>query len=200
MKIHKLFIVVGLVVFAGFLIGWVAYRESCHAVSQNPQTMAFDTRIAALRKYVLQVGAKGDWPFPEQPCLLAVSTEGEVLRLPEDFQTLVRRERISISSPEAALELATSYVGVSSPFKVLVISNPGMIPGTDRNPVPSNIAALISAPVLSRSANGFVIQLFTWKQLGGRLEKWTITILDNGTVKPQAEELRSWVGAAVGFG
>ncbi len=129
MKIHKLFIVVGLVVFAGFLIGWVAYRESCHAVSQNPQTMAFDTRIAALRKYVLQVGAKGDWPFPEQPCLLAVSTEGEVLRLPEDFQTLVRRERISISSPEAALELATSYVGVSSPFKVLVISNPGMIPG-----------------------------------------------------------------------
>src|SRR6266446_4497809 len=182
MRFRKSVILLGiLLLFAGILFFWIAPAAQCHQMSETPQNVTINTAIPEFGKYQFQLGWWNVWPFPDRPCLLAIGPDGQTLRLPADFQRLVSQIHLSVDSPETALNLAKSYVVLSSPFKVILLSNADMIPGINRDPVAHQFKAFtISAPTISRSDDSYIVQLFSWKQLGGVVERWTITISKNG--------------------
>ena len=201
MRFRKSIVLLGiLLLFAGILSIWIAPAAQCHqVVGQMPQKTAFSGALPEFANYRLEFGWSRLWPLPDNLCLLAITPDGGALQMPRDFQTLVRREHLSISSTERAQDLAVSYVTVTSPFKVVVISNLGMIPGIDRNPAPRDFGVAISAPVVETSAQGYRVDLFAWKELGGYVERWMISISHGATIEPRVEELTSGVGKAVGL-
>jgi len=183
------------------LVLFMSTSARCHQVGQMPQTLLLNV-IPELKKYRFQLGWWRLGPLPDEPCLLAVGPDGQILYMPNNFDMLVRREEISISSPESSLDLATTYVTLTSPYRVVVLSDLDMIPGIDRDPVPQHHSGVtISAPVVEKSSEGYyIVHLYTWKELGGVLEEWTLTISADGTVKPEVRTLQKWVGAALGTG
>src|SRR2546429_2316137 len=171
MKSHK-----AVILSVAFVVGmvWLVTSAHCQQMGEKPQYLPFKTDIPAFQKYRLLLAWQGVWPSPPRPCLWAITPNGQILHMPEDFQKMIRTEHLSVSSSETALDLATTYVTLTSPFKVVVLSNLGMIPGVDR--APHQFAFSISAPVVDRSDGNYVVHLFAWKQIGGIIEEWEIRI------------------------
>lgn len=157
-----------------------------------------DPTILALRNYhFFLVWSRG---IAARPCLVAISVDGEVLQMPVEFEKIVRKEGLVVSSPTDARDLATTYVALTTPLgKVLVLSGLDMIPGLDRNPPRKPLEVTISPPTVKNVGSDYSVRLFTWKELGGVIEEWSITVSENGTLQVQAEQLASHVGEAVGL-
>jgi len=173
---------------------------------QDIQEIPFNTSVPALKKYRLQriwVREVPSWlPLApaNRPVLVLVDPKGEMLEMPTEFDKLVRRESLSVSSPTDARDLAVTYVTLTAPFgKVLVLSELGMVPAVKQNPPRQPIEVEISPPVVKRSEQKYVVQLFTWKELGGVLEEWTITLSEDGGLQARANQLATHVGKAVGL-
>jgi len=179
---------------------WIWTSTRCHPTGKMMQDSPFASSLPVLAKYQLQFGWRRLWPFGlDQLCLLATTPDGKALEMPKDFQTILRHEHVSVSSSENALALAKTYVALTSPYKVFVISNLGMIPGIDRNPLPRDFSFTISEAAVQSTVHGYQVNLFAWNELGGRIEEWTIVISKEGMIDPHVQELASGVGNAKGF-
>lgn len=135
-----------------------------------------------------------------RPCLVAVSPDGEVLQMPAEFGKIIQKEGIVVRSQIDARNLVTTYVTLTTPLgKVLVLSGLEMIPGLDRNPLQKPLEIAISPPTIKSLGSDYSVRLFTWKELGGVIEEWSITVSENGILHVQSKQLASHVGEAVGL-
>ena len=190
-------IIVTIIIAVVFVLT-VRYFSRCQELGTMAQKPEFGGAIPKFTKYHLEFGLRrillglGS----DQLCLFAITPQGDVLGMPENFQVLVRREHLSVASPEGALALAKSYVAVSSPLKVIIISTLDMIPDIDRNPAPQALDNVISAPTAELANGTYIVHLYDWEELGGRVKKWTILVAKDGSVHARSEELANRVGTA----
>jgi hypothetical protein len=163
------------------------------------QDVNFDTPIAALKKYRI-LGAWTD-TIPPRPYLVALGPDGSLFEMPEELENIFLRERMSITAPELAVDVAAAYATLSIGYgNVIVLSSLDTIPGVEKNPPKKPITKTVSAPQVMSFEGTFTVHFFTWKELGGVLEEWLITISENGTIMSESEPLATWVGAAIGLG
>ena len=183
----------------GIVCWWVTAQARCHIIGAPATSKTLDTTIPGFLDYQLILAWRRFPPFdPDEPCLLAQGRDGDVLYMPADFNKVLEQpeqQPFSVNSREDALNVARTYVAVSTPFRLIVISSLKMVPGIDKRPHPDYV---ITGPQVDQSGNEYVVSLFTWKELGGALQKWTILVSADGKVSPHVEELGVHLGDAIG--
>jgi hypothetical protein len=158
----------------------------------------FQPSIPALETYRLL----RFWPegIASKSCLLAVGTDGTVLQMPAEFNEIIRRSRFTISGESDAVKLATTYATLTTAIgKIVVLSAPDTIPGFSTNPPRNPLGISIVPPTVRSLDSKYSVVLFTWKELGGVVEKWFITISQTSQLEVQKQVIATHVGNAVGL-
>jgi hypothetical protein len=168
------------------------------------RNVTISTRLPALQKYKFRsvwVPSIYAWTGIHPCCfpvLVAVGPDGRAYKMPRDFTKLLRAEHLSATSPKEALDLAWTYVHLTEGMgRILVISELRMIPGVDANP-PENHPA-IASPAVNDSGKGYVVHIFTWKELSGDVQEWLITFSKHD-LHVQRATLAYGVGKSFGLG
>jgi len=183
-------------------LGW-KWEQDRQSISVE---IPFKTSVSALQQYRLQrlwLRQVPNW-VPVRPAyrprLIVVGQDGETFKMPDEFNLLVRRARLSVSSQADALDIAATYVTLTAPFgKLVVVSGLEMIPGLSRNPPLTPLQTAVSAPVVVQQIQHYAVQLFTWRELGGILEEWTIKVSENGTIETKKSEIATKIGETIGL-
>ena len=137
---------------------------------------------------------------PPSPHLILVDTRGREFRIPEQFQEIVRQEMIKVTTPQKALEVARTYVLLTGSYgEVLILSNMTEIPGIARNPPSKQLEVTPARPRVSPTDQGFLVELYSWKELRGLIEQWTIVIDRQGDMQITSQQLATNVGDATGL-
>ncbi|MGC8932687.1 MAG: hypothetical protein ACP5LQ_05290 [Candidatus Methanodesulfokora sp.] len=133
--------------------------------------------------------------------VVAVGGDGSAFILPDEFNKVVRREKIEVRSEDDALKVAFEYVNSSVAIgRALLLSNVSDIPGSspgncgkgwsleeckliyDRSKnIINKLKDIITAPNITIKHDSYVVTFFSWKDLGGIVEMWKIKVGKDGT-------------------
>ncbi|RSN74086.1 hypothetical protein [Candidatus Methanodesulfokora washburnensis] len=141
--------------------------------------------------------------------VVAVGRDGEAFLLPDDFNKVVRREKIEVKSEDDALKIAFEYVNSSVVFgRAVLLRNTSDIPvikveecekemhpelcrrdyEKSREKV-EGLRSTIRYPNITMEDGNYVVTFFTWKDLGGIVEMWRIEVGGDGTIALLAHEV-----------
>ena len=186
------------------MTGLLRWPAQCSA-GLYAQDVTINMPVAAFTKYRFQsswVQVRPSFFLPNRlPCLLGVGPNGQTFELPSKFNELVRLENLSVSSPKEGSDIAVTYVILTAPIgRVMVLSDLVGVPGLDQHPPDPSLRAVISAPSVKRvEPNMYIVNLFVWKEFGGTVEKWTVTVFNDATVKSTNKLLATHVGNMIGL-
>ncbi|MGC9020952.1 MAG: hypothetical protein ACP5KE_07080 [Candidatus Methanodesulfokora sp.] len=133
--------------------------------------------------------------------VVAVGGDGSAFILPDEFNKVVRREKIEVRSEDDALKVAFEYVNSSAAIgRALLLSNVSDIPGSspgncgkgwsleeckliyDRSKnIINKLKDIITATNITIKHDSYVVTFFSWKDLGGIVEMWKIKVGKDGT-------------------
>jgi hypothetical protein len=141
--------------------------------------------------------------------VVAVGRDGEAFLLPDDFNKVIRREKIEVKSEGDALKIAFEYVNSSVVFgRAVLLRNISDIPVTkveecEKEMYPElcrrdyeksrekveGLKSTIRYPNITMEDGNYVVTFFTWKDLGGIVEMWRIEVRGDGTIALLAHEV-----------
>jgi len=136
--------------------------------------------------------------------------------LPDEFNTVVKTEKLAVDSVEEAWELAKIYIYADAagfPFKI--INNATEIPGLSpqlieklnksSNPEVRRWAQkhyaqylrlknIITPAEVRVVEDGYLLHFYTWYEIGGDVTRWTMKVARDGTITAQKERVAEEVG------
>lgn len=141
--------------------------------------------------------------------VVAVGRDGEAFLLPDDFNKVIRREKIEVKSGDDALKIAFEYVNSSVVFgRAVLLRNASDIPmikveECEKEMYPElcrcdyeksrekveRLRSTIRYPNITMEDGNYVVTFFTWKDLGGIVEMWRIEVRGDGTIALLAHEV-----------
>jgi len=131
----------------------------------------------------LVVAKKGSDCLPLRNLAVAVGDDNETFLLPDEFNEVVRRERIRVNSEREALEIVHAYVDIPSPFETRILSNASEIPGIEVDTkVYKELNRVIRPPEVKEENGGYIVRFFGWCLTGGSVDEWVVRIERNGTI------------------
>ena len=137
--------------------------------------------------------------------------------LPDEFNTVVKAERLTIDSVEEAWELAKIYIYADAagfPFKI--INNATEIPGLSPQHIEElnksgdvesrrwaqehyaqylRLKSVITPAEVRVVEDGYLLHFYTWYEIGGKVTRWTIKVAKDGTITVQKERVAERVGS-----
>ncbi|MFZ8809077.1 MAG: hypothetical protein ACO2PN_13370 [Pyrobaculum sp.] len=141
--------------------------------------------------------------------------------LPDEFNTVVKAEGLTIDSVEEAWELAKIYVYADAagfPFKI--INNATEIPGLSPQYIEElnksgnpevrrwaqkryaqylRLKNVITPAEVRVVEDGYLLHFYTWYQIGGDVTRWTMKVARDGTITVQKEKVAEGVGENYGL-
>lgn len=176
----------------------LAFRECFSSLAKLERVDELDVRLFQEHKlYVLSASVLGR--RPPGYCVAAVGEDGKAFALPEKFNDVVLRERIFIPNETSAYLVAETYIWLASiPSQVIILYDSSQIPkggGKD----PDQFASVITAPTISAQIEGYSVTFYIWKNLNGRLERWSFQIGTNGLLDVNSTRIASLVGKPIGL-
>lgn len=146
---------------------------------------------------------------PTEGVVIAVGKDGKAFVLPNEFNKVIKREKIEVNSKEKALKVAFAYVESSTVYaKVKLLYNVSSIPGLSPNDwcyqnrkrcriEHERLKNIIKPPKVSFENNSYISTFFTWKSIGGYVEKWKLKVEKDGAVTVLAREaIAKGIGAS----
>lgn len=160
------------------------------------------TGLLLIKKHSVYVVRGFSFPgelHPPPYCLAAVGNDHKSFKLPEDFNKVMVRENLSVETVDTALLVAETYARVSSiPGRPAILDDYTQIPkGTGKDP--SQFDKLIIPPNVSAQNGSYSVSFYTWTRVGGRLDKWSFIIKQNGVIEVDREQVESLVGDVIGL-
>jgi len=127
---------------------------------------------------------------------------GKTYIMPDDFNKFVSDAHLQIINEDDALGIADVYIKAWEPSgsegipAAVILQSARDIP-QKVNPVPEEVAQQIKSPVIKRQDNGFVVDLYSWCEIGGWVREWHITISPKGLVTAQSNVIGEYVGDCI---
>lgn len=120
--------------------------------------------------------------------IIAVTDErhGFLLRSKDDFQQLVRLRGLRIDSSQTAMDIATQYVrllGSRYPRyweQIRFLTSIADVPLRPGEVLPEVFLARFHPPLVQGRGSNFVVDFFTWTELGGQLKGFEFQISAEG--------------------
>ena len=133
--------------------------------------------------------------------------------LPDEFNTVVKAEGLTIDSVDEAWELAKIYVYADAagfPFKI--INNATEIPGLSPQYIEElnksgdveraqkryaqyqRLKSVITPAEVRAVEDGYLLHFYTWYEIGGAVTRWTMKMARDGTITVQKERVAEGVG------
>jgi hypothetical protein len=178
------------------------------------------SEITLLKQHKLYKAAMGSF-LPPMHYVVARGPLDVCYLLPDEFNTVVKAERLTIDSVEEAWELAKIYIYADAagfPFKI--INNATEIPGLSpqyieklnksNNPEMRRWAqehyaqylrlkSVITPAEVRAVEDGYLLHFYTWYVIGGAVTRWTLKVARDGTITVQKEKVAEGVGEARGL-
>lgn len=134
----------------------------------------------------------------------AVSKEGSVFKLPEEFDQLVQDRGLKLATPDEAQRLLKFYLGfvlIPPPDQKLSLEEVALkditdIPGVEKfEQITKKYSDLIKPMKVLSHAKGWMFEFFTWEAVGGVLSHWKINVSTDGKINiERKEQLEQRVG------
>ncbi len=111
----------------------------------------------------------------------AISKEGNVFKLPEEFNKLVRDRELSLENENEGLVLLQFYMVFDTILpgmdKHLILDSIDDVPGIiDQQGVINKYQELIRPVKITEQEEGWIYDLFTWQFVNGKLIHWEVTV------------------------
>jgi hypothetical protein len=117
--------------------------------------------------------------------VIAVGGDGRVFVFPDDFNVVIMREKVEVDSEKRALEVIAVYLNSSVVYGyVKLLYNASDIPGfhLENETEQQRLRSTITPPNISSYHDGYLIEFFSWRALGGDVERWIVKVERNGTI------------------
>jgi hypothetical protein len=134
--------------------------------------------------------------------VIAVNQNGNTFVLPDEFNQLIKEEKIRIADGATALNLAKGYILTHQDKEmgeiIIILNQANDIPW-ERKPSygkdPKKYIDLIKPPQISSKNQTYYITLYTWHRIQGVIYRWSFEIKSNGLLFVKEETaLASYVG------
>ena len=127
---------------------------------------------------------------------------GRTYAMPDDFNKFACDAHLEIIDEDDALGIADVYVKAWEPSgsegisAAVILQSANEIP-QKINPVPKEVAQQVKSPVIKRQDNGFVVDLYSWCEIGGWVREWHISISPKGLVTAENDVIGEYIGDCI---
>jgi len=174
------------------------------------------SEITLLQQHKLYIAGMGLLLVPPFYYVVARGPLDVCYLLPDEFNTVVKTERLAVDSVEEAWELAKIYIYADAagfPFKI--INNATEIPGLSPQYIEElnksgdvesrrlaqkhyaqyqRLKNIITPAELRVVEDGYLLHFYTWYEIGGAVTRWTMKVARDGTITVQKEKVAEGVG------
>jgi len=144
-------------------------------------------------------GYSEGYPYPVTH-VVAVSRDGYIFVLPEDFNKTIKKEHMQVKDEKEALKLAKGYILIRDDEEMKDIAtflqNVSDIPWKlqpDYAKDPTEYS-IIKPPYVSSKNETYTVKIYTWHQIGGEIIEWVFEIKSNGELIAQKNEIADYAG------
>jgi hypothetical protein len=174
------------------------------------------SEITLFKQHKLYIAGMGLLFVPPMYYVVARGPLDMCYLLPDEFNTVVKAEGLTIDSVEEAWELAKIYIYADAagfPFKI--INNATEIPGLSPQYIEKlnksgnpearrwaqkhyaqylRLKSVITPAEVRAVEDGYLLHFYTWYQIGGAVTRWTMKVARDGTTTVQKERVAEGVG------
>jgi len=191
--------------------------ETAHIYEVRDDVWSYvKSEITLFKQHKLYEAAMGSF-LPPMYYVVARGPLDVCYLLPDEFNTVVKAERLTIDSVEEAWELAKIYIYADAagfPFKI--INNATEIPGLSPQYIEElnksgdvesrrwaqkryaqylRLKNVITPAEVRVVEDGYLLHFYTWYEIGGKVTRWTIKVAKDGTITVQKERVAERVGS-----
>lgn len=125
---------------------------------------------------------------------------GDVFQMPGQFNSMIQGEEVFLSNDEEVLNFTKLYLYLAHDprGRVLILQRASDIPyeiGSNRKS-PQQFSDVVTPPQIRSQNWGFTVEVYSWVELGGQLEKWTLELSTNGYIMRYSKQV---VGKNIGL-
>lgn len=123
----------------------------------------------------------------------AVSPDGAVFKLPQEFSQLALDKGLTVAGPEEVQSLLQFYLELSTigpSDKHIILAEITDIPGVEEGDPTDEIWQAVVKPMqISSSEEEWTFDFFTWRIVGGGLFSWEVKVSEAGEINVEQMEL-----------
>lgn len=127
--------------------------------------------------------AFGKFQLPLAFVYVVVGKDKNSFVMPDDFNEIILRETITVDNEDAVLNVLGLYLTFQGRGRTILLSKWSDIPFSDglgKNP--TEFSGIIDIPTVNKVATKYYVTFFSWREIGGILEKLKIVVDSKGQV------------------
>lgn len=138
----------------------------------------------------------GKFKIPPAHIYMAFNASGDIFLLPNGFNRMIVSEDISLQDSDQVLSMTGLYLDLFYRGNIIILEEAMDIPfsedslGSD----PHGFSEIINSPSIKETEDGYKVKLYSWRQIGGRLERWKIFVANSKRVKKKRDVIADFVG------
>lgn len=118
----------------------------------------------------------------------AVSQQGDVFLLPDEFNDLVKDVKLELTSPQQVQSLIDFYLKLNIVMpradKYIILKDVTDIPGIKKQPdIIEQYREVVQPIDISENEQGWGVEFFTWRAAGGVLFRWELDVRRTGQIQ-----------------